>query len=244
MRSDVTLPPGLREPYLEALRLAVDFIFARTDKPRAVTLSGSVALGYGDPNSDLDVWVVVAGDHRQRVQRRFNGVPCEMFFNPERRILSYFMEEAMDGRCPSVGLALDGHVLYDPEGVAERLRGEAGLVRANGPQVPPETIELRKYLAVDTLDNAKDVQDRDPLMASILSAAAVHESLRLAYLLNGQWAPRDKDLQLKIGSVCPQAVAALRTYQENPTPDTADSVLQSILGVSTFFEWESGPELV
>ena len=118
MRVDVTIPPGLNEPYLEAVRLAVDFIFARTDKPRAVTLSGSVALGYGDPNSDLDFWVVVAGDHRQRVQRRFNGVPCEMFFNPERRIPRYFKEEATDGRCPSVGLTLDGHVLYDPEGVA------------------------------------------------------------------------------------------------------------------------------
>ena len=36
----MTIPPGLREPYLEALRLAVDFIFDRADKPMAVTLSG------------------------------------------------------------------------------------------------------------------------------------------------------------------------------------------------------------
>jgi hypothetical protein len=244
MRSDLTIPPELSEPYLEALRLAVDFIFNRPERPVSVTLSGSVALGYGDVNSDLDIWIVVDGDNRQRVQRRFNGVPCEMFFNPERRIPRYFSEEALEGRCPSVGLTLDGHVLYDPEGVAEKLRDQARLVRADGPRVPPETIELRKYLAVDTLDNAKDLQGRDPLMASILAAAAVHESLRLAYVLDGQWTPRDKDLQTKVDSVCPQAIEPLRRYQENPTPDTAISVLHSVLGVSTFFEWESDPDPV
>ena len=244
MRSGLTVPPELSEPYLEALRLAVNFIFSRSDRPLSVTLSGSVALGYGDLNSDLDIWVVVDGDHRQRVQRRFNGVPCEMFFNPERRIPHYFTEEAAEGRCPSVGLTLDGHVLYDPEGVAEKLRGQARLIRTNGPQVPHETIDLRKYLTVDTLDNARDLQGRDPLMASILAAAAVHESLRLAYVLNGQWTPRDKDLQTRIESVCPQAVEPLRKYQAKPTPDTATSVLQAILGVSTFFEWESDPDPV
>ncbi|MEN8237818.1 MAG: hypothetical protein ABFR53_01320 [Actinomycetota bacterium] len=244
MTSEELIPPGLPEPFAGALRLAMDFVFSRTDKPLSVTLSGSVALGHGDFNSDLDIWVVVDADHRQRVQRRFNGVPCEMFFNPEARIPRYFTEEASEGRCPSVGLTLDGHVLYDPQGVAERLREQARLVRADGPQVSPETIELRRYLAVDTLDNAVDVQARDPLMASILSASAVHESLRLAYLLNGQWTPRDKDLHVEIDSVCPQAVEPLRLYRLNPTPDTARTVLQSILGVSTFFEWESSRDPV
>jgi hypothetical protein len=122
--------------------------------------------------------------------------------------------------------------------------------QADADGVDADTVE-RDYVLTHLMaslshhpDNAKELQGRDPLMASILTAAAVHESLHLASGLNGQWTPRDKDLQVKIESVCPQVVEPLRTYQENSTPGTANSALKSIPGVSTFFEWESDPDPV
>lgn len=46
--------------------------------------------GDGDRRSDLDLYVITGGERRQRVQRIYEGVPCEMFFNPESRIWEYF----------------------------------------------------------------------------------------------------------------------------------------------------------
>ena len=235
-------PEDLSEPYVTALRMALDFIESRPNRAVAVTVSGSVVQGRGDPFSDLDLWIVVEGVHRQRVQRRFNGVPCEMFFNPEARIPTYFEDESKEGRAPSIGMTLDGHVLYDPDGAARRLQELAAQVRKVGPRVPHEAIVQRRYLAVDTLDNARDVYDRDPLMASLLIADAVKSALELSYVLAGMWTPRDKDLSLRLGEACPQAVEPLRSYQRQPTPETADVVLDAILDASTFFEWESAPD--
>lgn len=240
--ADDLMPRGLAEPYTTALRLALDFIAVYPAQVVAITASGSVIQGRGDPLSDLDLWVVVDGEHRQRIQVRFNGVPCELFFNPQARIASYFEEEARDGRASSIGLTLDGEVLYDPHGVAKVLREQAAKVRQAGPQVPDEAVVLRKYGIVDALDNARDTSETDALMSTLLCAEAVKASLRLAYVLGGTWTPRDKDLAKHLSAVNPQSVQPLVRYGEDPSVDHAAAVVESILGVSTFFDWESSPD--
>jgi hypothetical protein len=242
MADEITAPVGLAEPYATAMQLALDFIAEYPAGILAVTAGGSVVQGLGDPLSDLDMWVVVNGDERQRVQKRFNGVPCELFFNPAGRIPRYFAEEAMQGRASSIGLTLDGDVLYDPEGIAHDLRQQAAAMRQAGPQVSNEEIVLRKYLIVDTLDNARDVVVSDPLMSALLCADAVKATLELAYILEGAWTPRDKDLAKRLGEVRPHAVDPLDRFGTEPTVDSAAEVVHSILGVSTFFSWESEPD--
>lgn len=242
MRPGIEFPPTLPEDCLAAAEEAVDFVFRYPSRPLAVTLSGSVALGQGDPLSDLDLWVVIEGDRRQRVQRRFDGLPCELFFNPAATIRSYFEIEARQGHASSMRLTLDGHVLYDPDGVARQLREEARAVLDAGPQVEQDTIVQRTYGAVDALDNAHDLHGRDPLLSSILTSCALRETLLLAHLLNGEWEPRQKDLRSGLAHVCPSVVEPLARYERDPTPESAGEVLQAVLGVSTFFEWESALE--
>ncbi len=240
--ADDLMPRGLDEPYTTAMRLALDFIAAYPAPVRAITASGSVIQGRGDPQSDLDLWVVVDGEHRQRIQVRFNGVPCELFFNPKSRIPRYFEEEARDGRGSSIGLTLDGEVLYDPHDTAKVLREQAARVRRAGPQVPDEVVVLRKYAIVDALDNARDTIVTDALMSSLLCAEAVKASLRMAYVIGGAWIPRDKDLANRLVEVSPHSVEPLIRFAEDPSVDSAAAVVDSILGVSTFFGWESSPD--
>lgn len=244
MASEVIEPTGLDEPFAEAARQALEFIASYRDPVVGILLGGSVSRGGGDANSDLDFYVVTVGDHRQRVQRRFNGVPCEMFFNPERQLRRYYPLEAAQGKSSAVGLTLDSQVLLDVDGVVARLRDEAQVFRDAGPQVPPGVIQIRKYLAIDTLDNARDLVGRDPTMAGILAGVAVKEALALAYVLAGEWIPGDKALRQNLAGVCPQAVEPMRGFADDPSPDNAAPVLMAVLGDDTFFEWESEPEEV
>ncbi len=71
---------ALAEPYALALQQALAFCHERTD-PFGIVASGSIVRGTGDANSDLDIYVLHAHPWRQRVQRCFNGVPCEIFIN-------------------------------------------------------------------------------------------------------------------------------------------------------------------
>jgi hypothetical protein len=244
MVDEIFEPVGLEEPFRRAARDALGFIAAYRDPVLGIVLGGSKSCGDGDANSDLDFYVVTTGDHRQRVQRRFNDVPCEMFFNPARQIRKYFAEEAERGKTSAVGLLLDSQVLLDVNGVVAELREEARTVRMTGPQVPTAVVQQRTYLAIDTLDNARDLVDRDPALARLLASSAVQEALAMAYVLAGNWIPRDKDLIEGLEIVCPQAVEAIRGFGDDPSPDRAGAVLNAVFGHDTFFEWESTPEAV
>ncbi len=237
-------PVGLESRYLTAWRLAVDFVFDYPDPPLALLLSGSVARGEADPGSDLDIFVITDGDHRQRVQRIFAGVPCELFINPTRRVPRYFEEEAQEGRSSTLGLVLDGRIMYDPHDTMPELHRLAAMVRARGPQVSDAAIEFRRYGAIDHLDNARDVHGRDPLMSQILTSGAVKEAMRLAFVLASEWTPRDKDLHRELVRLRPDAAEPLSAYATEPGPVTATAVLDRLIGVSSFFEWETEPEAV
>lgn len=54
--------------------------------------------GKPDASSDIDLYVINRKPFRQRLQRFFDGVPAEIFVNPEFKIPRYFAQEQRDGR--------------------------------------------------------------------------------------------------------------------------------------------------
>lgn len=237
----IAMPP-LSPSHAEALALALDVVFEHSDPVLGVVFSGSVARGSADQLSDIDLFVLVDGSRRQGVQRRLAGVACEMFFNPPARIPRYLVEEAASGRCPTIGLLLDGVVLYDPSGVVAQLRAAAEQVRGEGPKVSDEAMTLRRYVTADLLDNARDVEDRDPITASILAATAVRDAMVLSHVLADRWAPRDKDLLAGVAELRPETAVAIDRYGRDRTVASACDLVEALIGVSGFFEWESPPE--
>ena len=67
----------LSEPYARSLEEAVAWIRMEYS-PLGIVASGSIIRGNPDPHSDFDIHVVTEGV-RQRVQKFFNGIPCEIF---------------------------------------------------------------------------------------------------------------------------------------------------------------------
>ncbi len=58
-----------------------------------IIVAGTHISGNPDPTSDLDIYVIHAHPQRQRIQKRFKGVPAEIFVNPPAAIRRYFAEE-------------------------------------------------------------------------------------------------------------------------------------------------------
>src|SRR5690242_7781924 len=86
-------------PFDRAAEEVVAYVGARY-APLGIVISGSIVRGHAGPNSDLDVHVVHEHGFRLREQRRFAGVPVEVFVNPPRQVRRYFEEEHAEG-CPS-----------------------------------------------------------------------------------------------------------------------------------------------
>ncbi len=235
--------PELEPPFDRALTDALDYVFDIHDDVMSINLAGSVIRGEADERSDLDLYVIIGGELRHRVQRIFGGVATEMFFNNEERARGYFEQDQREGSAPALALMAFGHIIYDPEGVFARLRADALDVMERGPAVPEETLTFRRYGAVDQMDNALDVADRDPAMARILATEAVSQAIAVWFVERGGWIPRGKDRLQALRTVDPEAAIAVERFIDSGSVTEAEEAIAVLLGVGGFFEWDSIPEV-
>src|SRR6185436_12318635 len=120
-------------------------------------VAGSIVRGEAGPNSDLDVFVVHEQPWRLREQRRFEGVPAELFVNPVEQVRSYFASEHASGRPHTAHMFSTGEPIEPVPSVIRELVAEARDWLARPLEPPPEQLVSLSYGAVDLLDDARDI---------------------------------------------------------------------------------------
>jgi predicted nucleotidyltransferase len=228
-------------PYDRAAEEAEAFIRASW-KIHGIVVSGSIVRGEAGPTSDLDIVVVHAEAWRVRDQRRFAGVPAELFVNPPARLRDYFASEHADGRPCTAHMLATGVVLAGADEVVDELVREARDWMTK-PLVPaPAELAGKRYAAVDTLDDAHDLISVDPAMASLLLGNAVQQIAEYAFWQRARFQPRRKDLLRALAAIDPVAADHLRAFVEARGEDAhriARALADHVLGVDTFFAWTS-----
>ena len=235
--------PALREPYATALGECLEFLFERYAIV-GVVATGTIVRGGGDARSDLDIHVLHTGNFRERLQRIFNGVPCEIFVNHPSRVHGYFEEDKLDRRPVAPHMFATGVVIYDPTGVTATLVDEAQAILD---EVPPEpdlsaAIALRYGLATEFEDVA-DLADTDPTAAAVLLGACVRRLAEGRLELQPGWKPRAKDLMRRLREVDPESarLAELAASNANFADRLAagKELCRRVTGEEGFFEWAS-----
>jgi len=240
----VALPP-IPERFLKALRNAVDLVFTLTN-PDAVLVCGTIVnAGSGgpapDPNSDLDIQVVHDDGWRQRVQRRIDGIPCEVFINPADQVRRYFSEESASGRPRTAHMFAHGDVVFDPLGRGELLAEEARQVLVAGWRLTEHELTLRRYHAVTLLDDARDVAQRDPVTAELLLSQALNAIVEYAFAARGRFLPRPKERTAALAQLDRPSASMLNDCYQGwdlaARVRGAERFADRVLGVRGFFEW-------
>jgi hypothetical protein len=217
-----------------------------TWKPIGVVVSGSIVRGDGGPMSDLDVVVVHDEPWRLREQRRFAGVPAELFVNPPASIRRCFASEHAEGWPSMAHMLATGEVLDVPPGaphpvLADLIR-EARDWLTRPLALTPAQLAARRYVAVDVLDDARDVIYSDPAAAQLLLASAVSNIIAYAFLGRGQFQPRRKRAVAALAALDPIACDLVRRWAAQSGRDalaTVEDLARHVLGVDTFFAWTS-----
>lgn len=237
--------PELAEPYAGALHEAVALILDRYDV-WGIIASGTPITGTPDRASDLDIYVVHARPQRQRVQRRYNGVPVEIFVNPPQAIRRYFVNER--DRPSTAHMLATGAVVLDRHPVVAELRAEAHTWLATPPNLTPDQLTLRRYMAADAYENAQDIQGRDPANALVILHDAVHLMLDYAFLAANRPLPRIKARLAALTELNPTLGEVVRAYYLATGPTESFALAAAIalqtIDTSGFFEWESPLEEV
>jgi hypothetical protein len=210
--------------------------------PIGILVAGSIVRGEAGPTSDLDVCVVHEAPWRLRAQRRFAGVPAELFVNPADRIRRYFADEHACGRPCTAHMFATGELLGAPHPVVEALVREARDWLARPLAFTPAQLAAQRYAAVDMLDDARDVIGSDPAAAQLLLGVVVSEIVAYAFLGHDAFVPPRKRIVAALAERDPVAAALVRRFAAESGPPalaTAEQLARHVLGVDTFFEWTS-----
>lgn len=205
--------PDLAPPYRQALQATVTHILARFPV-LGIIASGSIIRGNPGPTSDFDLYVIHAQPQRQRLQRRFHGVPAEIFVNPPQMIRSYFASEHQEGRPCTAHMLVTGFPVLVNDPIVAELAEEAQTWLQKAPTFTAQQLLWRRYSIVDLLDNARDLLTSDPPCAARILHQAVQEILEYAFLANGHFLPRLKELIAKLPEVDPELAQLARAYYQ------------------------------
>lgn len=234
--------PELAEPYASALREAVAFVLDQVDAV-GIVACGSVIRGTPSPNSDLDIYVIHEAAWRQRIQRRFGGIPAEIFINPPAAIRGYFEGERQAGRPITAHMLSTGFVILDRDPVVQVLVAEAEAVLALPPDRSPADLLFLRYLAADLYENAVDMQHADPSTGLLILGDAIQRMVDYRYLAANVYLPRPKDRLTHLAALDPVAEALIRQFTQtgdiNDRYRLAADLADRILDTQGFFEWES-----
>lgn len=237
--------PALDPPYDQALRLAVAAVLADY-QPVGVFAAGSILRGQGGATSDIDLYVIHLAPFRQRLQRRYAGVPFEIFVNPPAQVRRYFAEERSKRQPVTAHMVATGFVVLDTDPVVSELRREAAQELAQPPAVDLAAQTMSRYLIVDMLDNVRDVIDEDPALADLLLSRVTSQLVEWRLAASGGWLPRSKEtlsVYRRIdpdGAVILHQILAASTAQDR-LPAVA-ALARHTLEADTFFAWDSAPD--
>ena len=242
--NDCTFPP-LQPPYDEGLRQAVVFILEKFSVV-GIIAAGTIIRGRPAATSDFDMYIFHDGNFRQRLQRRFNGIPTEIFVNTIDTAKTYLTSEIERGRPSTAHMLSTGFVIFESDPTIQRLREKAREVLQCNPNPTQKFLLQKRYGLATQFEDGLDMRESDPEAAIMILAMAVRDMLQYAFWKANRWLPRDKDLLDATASLDPQLCEWGRAFFSTPDQATKIELAQKIADVTIethgFFEWDGDPD--
>lgn len=244
------LPP-ISERYRRALNTVVDD-YSRHPDVLAIVAAGSILRGEGHTTSDLDIWITINSDYRQRKSFLLGDVPVELFVNPPEQVL----------HCIAAGdysaMHMMGHGLLlwvraGQEDLIGRLRSWCRSGYALGPRpLGAEARKAQRYAIIDQFQDAYDILKTDPAMANLLLGRVVEAALALYYAEKRLWPQKGKrllqDLRTRDAALAARVERFATLTEAELRHQVVLAILDQIMGRGRYgwdeWSWESGLDRV
>lgn len=231
--------------YQLALQQALDWIIDHFT-PTGIVVSGSILRGNPHPNSDFDLYVLHEQAFRQRVQKRFNGVPCEIFVNTAAHVQSYFASEQRANRPVTAHLLATGQLVHghdNPQLLA--LLAEARHYLTQAAPLTEEQVTFRTYGLATLFEDATDTLGTDALTCHYLLDQVVAQVVDYAFVARQRPLPRLKDRLRSLAELDASLGLGVQQYYLAASLEEkyalAKELVFQVAGAVGFFEWASMP---
>jgi len=212
-----------------------------------IVVSGSIVRGNADVHSDFDIFVIHEEPWRQRVQKYFNGVPCELFINNPAQVYLYFENELKNNRPVTANIISTGKIVKGAHDARlQQLWKDAATYATQSPVVTEEQLLFRIYGMSNMLEDATDVLNTDTATAQYFLDKTIIELVDFLFLRNKTPLPRTKERLAILQEIEPGAGKKIAAYYASGTCQDkyalVSDLLYTLFNQSGFFEWSSGAE--
>lgn len=216
-------------------------------KPVGIVVSGSIIRGNPNANSDFDIYVIHQENFRQRIQKYFNQVPCEIFLNSYAHAYKSLEEELKMNRPVTANMISTGTIYKGNENpdflkLIEAAKSHSG----QSSKLTEQQILSSNYGIATLFEDATDILEADEATAEYILNKAVSDAIDLCFRNSQTPQPRIKE-RLKVLSHVHPAIGAFATkyYCANQTKEKyiiARQILNLLNCETGFFEWSSSRE--
>jgi len=218
-----------------------------TFEPVAVIVSGSIIRGNPNENSDLDIFVIHEKEFRQRVQKFFNNIPCEILVNNYSHVYGYFEKELKSNRPVTAHLISTGKIYFGEE--TDELKNLVSTAKEYLTKTPEfnEKVNIKyTYLISGLFEDATDTMNADRQTSLFFLNKMIGEIIEFVFLKNNVPLPRSKERIKYMVENFPElgklTVEFYVTEPFNKKYEIARQIVLMTIGETGFFEWDSGPE--
>jgi hypothetical protein len=171
-----------------------------------------------------------------RLSIHAHGWPAELLVHTEESWHAFIEREVRNRRSPLMWMCANGILLFDRDGVGERISSEAkSLAVAGPPPTSAEEIDDRRYALTDLLDDLADCTDQGECL--FICTELARRTAELVLTLNTAWNGGGKWLARRLDAASPGLSARLHNGvrqalagQTSPLVATVDEVLDQAGG--------------
>jgi Nucleotidyltransferase domain len=227
----------------KALTEAVHWIEAHF-KPIGIIASGSIIRGNPNKDSDFDIYVIHEQPFRQRIQKYFNQVPCEIFVNTFAHTQSSFLNEQNDNRPVTAHMIATGKVIKGQDNdIVKQAIKEANVFKNKTKATTEFDRIIYKYFITNLLEDANDTILEDPITSAYILNRALDKLIDYWFVINQIPLTRIKE---RMSTIKNKDVAFYNKikliYNANDMVQKlnhTNTLVASIIKTTGFFEWTS-----
>lgn len=230
----------------QALEKAIEWIKSYFN-PIGIIVSGSIIRGNPNDKSDFDIYIIHEEGFRQRIQKYFDGVACELFINTPNQVCAYFEQDYHSNRPVTAHMIASG-VFYFGENHSEckKIVETAKSYLSKKPIVSDKRLIFDKYSIALSFEDAIDMKNIDSVTASYFLHKSMYDLINFLYYKNQIQLPRAKERISTIKLLFPEIYIHVINFYTSNQIDQKIEIMQFLmntyLGEIGFFEWESEKE--
>jgi predicted nucleotidyltransferase len=205
---------------------------------------GSIVRGNPSISSDCDIYVIHEEKFRQRVQKHFNNVPCEIFINSIEQTKLSFSAEQNNNRPVTAHMIANGMIMKgDSNEDIKSIVKEAKDFEFKSRVLSANEETFIKYGISNLLEDANDVVESDPMTCQYILIKVIDKIIDFWFLKKQLPLSRIKERMSFINRHDPefheQINKAFLTQSIKEKLDTVNKIVENKIGEKGYFEWAS-----